>query len=502
MERCSAEAQLSINPKTLDLCFQSGSHTWGMSSLEFFNPEAAVRHRSTFLRHQIMRENNAGNSTGNNTHRCLSSRSLGTSSISNSNSNSNSNTKSNAASSRSMEWDTLRDSQPTPGTGLLSKCGTVIPANSYGADSYLMTPLSLSVPASPRPDNVFATNAAHFSVPGDNTMFSGLADFGSEVNDMDFIMSAMDSPFDLLGMECGSITGSITQTPNDIESLLIPAERINLDHASLDTSSSLDLLSTSSGASSTGSNVHSLSTGKTSMTDITDTSPCGCLIQALDLLKKLSSGSTSPRTAFPSPDATEVPRTVNAGSAQIVVLENKQSMEAVSSKLACSSCADDIFLLTVLSMIVLKVLERYAAVAQAQPHKSGKSESEADKPARLSINIISGGDDWMRVPSHAHNGSYDDSGSGRMAAQLVLSELHRVQRLVNQLSPKLKGPKEREGQNTAPKLRYWGRPRVAGDGDRMAMTPILAGTLDQMERDVRKSLSTLSTEIINGLRQG
>ncbi|OBT69657.1 hypothetical protein VE03_00979 [Pseudogymnoascus sp. 23342-1-I1] len=445
------------------------------------------------------RENNASNSTGNSSGRCLSSRSFGTSSSS----NSNSNTKATANISRSIEWDTLRDTQPTPGTGLLSKGGTIIPTNSYGADGYLMTPLSLSVPASPRQDNVFATNTAQFSVSGDASMFPGLGDFGSEANDMDFIMSSMDSPFDLLGMDCGSIPGSITQTPNDIESLLIPAERINLDHASLDTPSSHDILSISSGASSAGSNVHSLPTGKTSMTDITDTSPCGCLMQALDLLKKLSSGSISPRSAFPSPDAAEVQRTVNYGSAQNVILENKQSMEAVSSKLACSSCIDDSFLLTVLSMIVLKVLERYAAVAQSHPHKTGNSEAEADKPTRLSINIISSGDDWMRVPTHTHGALFDDSGSGgRAASQLVLRELHRVQRLVNQLSPKLKGPKEREGQNIVPKQRHWGRPRVVGDGDRMASTPILAGTLDQMERDVRKSLSTLSTEIINGLRQG
>ncbi|KAL5344601.1 hypothetical protein ACLOAV_010293 [Pseudogymnoascus australis] len=335
---------------------------------------------------------------------------------------------------------------------------------------------------------MFATNAAHFPVPGEN-MFSGLADFGSEVNDMDFIMSAIDSPLDLLGMECGSITDSITQMPHDIESLLIPAERISLDHASMDTPSSPDLLSTSGGALSTGSNVHSLYTRKTSINDITDTSPCECLMQALDLLRKLSSGSSSPRTAFPSPDTTEVRRTVYSGSAQIVILENKQIVEAVGSDLACSSCADDSFLLMVLSMIVLKVLERYASVAQAQPHKTGKSEAEADKPARLSINISSGGDDWMSVPSHAHSGSYDGSGSGRMAFQLVLSELHRVQRLVNQLSPKLKGPKERGDQNEAPKLRFWGRSRVARDCDRMAMTAILAGTLDQMEKDVRKSLS-------------
>lgn len=447
------------------------------------------------------RENNANNSTGNSTSRCLSSRSLGTTSSS----KAIPNLKANAGSCRSMEFDTLRDTPLTPGTGLLSKGGTIIPTNSYGADNYLMIPSSLSVPASPRQDNVFAANMAHFSVPGDASMFPGPRDFGSEVNDMDFIMSSMDSPFDLLGMECGSIPGSITQTPNDIESLLIPAERINLDHASLDTPSSLDILSMSSGASSASSNVNSLPTGKTSMTDTTDTtdtSPCGCLMQALDLLKKLSSCSISPRSAFLSPDATEMPKTVNPGSAQIVILENKQSIEAVSSKLACSSCVDDSFLLAVLSMIVLKVLERYAAVAHAQPHKTGRSEAEADKSARLSVNIISNGDDWMTVQNHTHNGSYDESGGGRMGAQLVLRELHRVQRLVNQMSPKLKGPKERDGQNITPKPRYWGRPRTAEDGDRMALTPILAGTLDQMEKDVRKSLSTLSAEIINGLRQG
>ncbi|KFY41662.1 hypothetical protein V494_02860 [Pseudogymnoascus sp. VKM F-4513 (FW-928)] len=442
------------------------------------------------------RENNAGNTTGNRTSRCLSSRILETSSTS----NSNSNNKSNADASRPMEWDTLGDAQLTPGSGLLSQGGATIQTNSYGADNYLMTPLSLSVPPSPRQDIVFGTNVAHFTVPGESHMFSGLAEFGSDVNDMDFIMSAMDSPFNLLGIECGSIQGSITQTPNDIESLLIPAEKNNLDHAYLDTPSSLDLVSTSSGPTSTASNVHSLSTVKSSMTDTTDTSPCGCLSQALDLFEKLSSDSTVLHTALPHPDVTDIARTVNAGSAQIVVMENRKGMEVVSSKLACSSCVDDSFLLIVLSMIVLKVLERYAVVSQTQTHKMANNEAEEDKSARLSINTASSGDEWRRVPSHLHSSSYDDNGRCRISAQLVLSELHRVQRLVNQLSPKLKGPKEREGQNIAPKLRFWGRPMVAGDGDRIVLTSMLAGTLDQMERDVRRSLSTLSTEIINGLR--
>ncbi|KFY28379.1 hypothetical protein V491_00496 [Pseudogymnoascus sp. VKM F-3775] len=402
-----------------------------------------------------------------------------------------------------MEWDTLRDVQPIPGSGLRSKGDAIIPTNSYGGDSYLMTPLSLSVPASPRYDNVFSTNAAaQFSVSGETSMFSGLAEFGSEANDMDFVMSSMDSPFDLLGIECGSITSSITQTPNDIGSLLIPAEKFNLSPASLDTPSPLDLLSTSSGASSTASNAHSVSTGKTSVTDINEISPCGCLMQALDLLKKLCLGLVPPQSALSSLDATEIPKIVYSGSAQVLILENKQSMEAVSRKLACSSCVDDSFLLAVLSLIVLKILERYATVAQAQPQKTPKSETEVDKSARPSINAISGSDEWMRLPSNSHDASYDHNSSGRTAAQLVLSELYRVQRLMNLLSPKLKGPKEKEDQNLAPKLRYWGRPRIAGDGDRFALTPVLAATLDQMERDVRKSLSTLSTELISGLRQG
>lgn len=208
---------------------------------------------------------------------------------------------------------------------------------------------------------------------------------------------------------------------------------------------------------------------------------------------------------FYSPDGTEESRTAHAGSAgsiHTVILENKQSMEAISNKVACSSCADDSFLLTVLSMIILKILERYAAVVQAQPYKTGNNRGEVEIPLRLPISIIYSGDDWIRATSHDYNGPYANCGTWREAAQLVLSELHRAQRLINQLSPKLKGPKERESQNMTPNLRYWGRARSIGDGDRMPVTSMLASTLDQMERDVRKSLSTLSAEIINGLRQG
>jgi hypothetical protein len=194
-----------------------------------------------------------------------------------------------------------------------------------------MTPLSMSIPSSPRQDNAFTTQSTHFPVLEDASIFSGLAGFGSEANDIDFIMSPMDSPFDLLGVD----SSSITQTPSDIESLLILADRIDLDNASFDTPSSLDLLSElPSTVSSLASNVLSISTGKSSMTDITDISPCGCLTQTLDLLKKLSPIPASPCTTFLGLDATAMPSTANTASAQ-VLLENKQNIEVISSKLAC-----------------------------------------------------------------------------------------------------------------------------------------------------------------------
>jgi hypothetical protein len=89
-----------------------------------------------------------------------------------------------------------------------------------------------------------------------------------------------------------------------------------------------------------------------------------------------------------------------------------------------------------------------------------------------------------------------------MAAQLVLSELHRVQRLVNQLSPRLKVPKEGDGRNRCLEPGLWGRHQMTGGDEKMTgMAPFSAGTVDRVEADVRKSLSTLSAEIINVLRQ-
>jgi hypothetical protein len=190
--------------------------------------------------------------------------------------------------------------------------------------------------------------------------------------------------------------------------------------------------------------------------------PGGCLAQALDLLKSVS---------------------VSSGNLpQALLLENKMCTDTVSRMLSCS-CTEDGFLLTVLSMIVLKVLGRYASAAGRDaagrhiggPFTPGYGTFRADE-CELEC------DDQQRI-----------------AAQSVLGELHRVQRLVNQLSPRLKTPREVGIVNSGGN----GTLGMTGDScrDDTSTAPFSASTMDQIGSDLRKSLSALSLGIIHNLRQ-
>lgn len=92
-------------------------------------------------------------------------------------------------------------------------------------------------------------------------------------------------------------------------------------------------------------------------------------------------------------------------------------------------------------------------------------------------------------------GSYylEGDDSARMARQLVLSELHRVQRLLNQLSTKLKVQAAKSGADTPNSL-------GGGDSDSETTLPLSGLMLDQLGVDLRKQLKALSLEIVEGLR--
>lgn len=226
-----------------------------------------------------------------------------------------------------------------------------------------------------------------------------------------------------------------------------------------------------------------------------DTCYKSCLHRALDLLKKLaptpaspcplSGGGRSPRRRD-ADDAAADPRTLP--SIPAVIAQNRQAMDAVRSMLECP-CAKDNFLAVVLVLVLCKVFGWYAAAARVQiPRKSNASSGGGSvgggsppppSPSSLVEHIIH---EQVAVGSYC----LDGEDSTYMAGQLVLSELHRVQRIVNQLSKRL------TAQMNAP---------CSKAGETFSMSLFSATLLYQLERDMRKGLKKLSLDIIRELER-
>ncbi|OKL55380.1 hypothetical protein UA08_09361 [Talaromyces atroroseus] len=402
------------------------------------------------------------------------------------------NTDTETQSNRSRDGDTIEM------LGLFSAINcTASPTSSL--PNILNTPSNSTISISSMSDNFIGSYSADvFSVFGDSEMYPQLADFDSNVNNMDFVMK--DPCFEHTVVD----NDSITCTSNDIGSLLIPNETINFDTVS---SNTIDLMSASStvssGMSSLGSGFQTPSIGLSRMSRVTTATSnnlaCVCVAEGLDLLKTLSSAQCSLVTSLAGTDS------VLSGDMsfyQIVLLENQQNIEAVSSMLSCSSCAEDSFLLTILSMIVLKILERYSNVAKERICGPIAGSAALDAVPRLANDMISSRKEPL---SRTYNmAPHNDSVHGRPPAQLVLGELYRVQRLVNRLSPKLKGSKEGSyGQVSTMGLKFQAHSRIAAEeNDKLtATTPISSNTLAQIECDLRTSLSSLARDVISKLRQ-
>jgi hypothetical protein len=221
----------------------------------------------------------------------------------------------------------------------------------------------------------------------------------------------------------------------------------------------------------------------------TSDAPCSCLVRALGLMKQLFR-MTSATQDIDTPTTT--PPTI-----QTVIVENEHTVEAVSSMLQCS-CSQDGYLLAIMSLIVFKVLGWYAAAARTALSPV-EDESTAHSPSSTAYTQRSShSEQVIKNSGSAKVGNYclDGEDSGRMAAQLVLSELHRVQRLVSQLSTRLKA----QAAKTA------GAPGTAihsvfEDAGGVSTLPFSAAMLDQLGVDLAKSLRRLSADLVEGLRR-
>jgi hypothetical protein len=316
--------------------------------------------------------------------------------------------------------------------------------------------------------------------------------FDGTTNLDNFYSSSMQELFQLHELD----TINFTQEYNDIEKLLIP-DHIYPDLAS--DSSSFDPLASKASSPSLQGQSLSNSTSYASVADVIssdldDKSTCSCLMSAVDLLKNLSSKNNATCATFDSHDNAKAISASSQSynpSAQVIVMENRQTIEAVSNMLQCS-CSQDAYLLTILSMIVFKVLGRYTAAARKQPTR--EPIEGYDSPE-------------MKISSSSLSSySYGDENRGRIDAQLILSELHCVQRLVNRLSLRRKGREiagESEGGRVVGEKDAGGDSKITSKSDdcEMATATFSATTLDLIEIDLRKCLRNLSSEIINILRQ-
>nr|E1ACQ7.1 RecName: Full=Notoamide biosynthesis transcriptional activator notL; AltName: Full=Notoamide biosynthesis cluster protein L [Aspergillus sp. MF297-2]ADM34145.1 trancriptional activator [Aspergillus sp. MF297-2] len=412
------------------------------------------------------RENSTGHPTSCTSTSTTANSSSSSSRSSNSSSSSSTSPPSSSSSLSSNPEPTSDKDLPRPRSGDGAAANSTEPS--------ILPPANNSVLDITPTDNVLGPYSSDlFSVLEDPSVFAPLPDFDSNMTDVDF--STMDY-FEQPVMDGDNFTRALS----DIGSLLIP-ETISFDLGALE-SDPLSASAVPSLASSvpTPSTAHSV----TMMRGLSASISCRCVSQALDLLKALSAKS-APVSPFSGPGAASM---TTMSSVQALMGENQQYIDNVSNLLSCSSCTEDTFLLAIVSMIVLKILERYASAARAQV-----GGGESDTGQRPATSMIPNGKDQMRPLGRIY------STGGRDSARSVLSELHRVQKLVNLLSPKLK--KRQEADTRAFAHVAWGRHTVSNENDKALSTLLSPDTLAQMEGDMRKSLSSLSANIINRLRQ-
>ncbi|KAL2821663.1 aflatoxin regulatory protein-domain-containing protein [Aspergillus granulosus] len=210
----------------------------------------------------------------------------------------------------------------------------------------------------------------------------------------------------------------------------------------------------------------------TSLYGPTRTVQCQCFSRSLSLLRGLFPNSTACcTTVSPSDDHSMDP----LPTIQQVIFQNEQTVGEIGQILDCA-CSQDGYILTIIALTILKVLAWYSAVAQ---------ESCASEEQHMHTEQVD------RAPVVIGGYHLDGEDQNRMAAQLVLGELHRVQRVVNALSGRLKPQALEDGLPA--------RPGETSSSRNKFVLPVYL--LDQLADDLRARLRGLSGQIVDRLRR-
>ncbi|KAL4919781.1 aflatoxin regulatory protein-domain-containing protein [Aspergillus aurantiobrunneus] len=203
------------------------------------------------------------------------------------------------------------------------------------------------------------------------------------------------------------------------------------------------------------------------MSNIGNLPQCFCFGRSLSVLRGL----------FPNPSLTcttaitDDKQPIIRPTIQQIITQNEQAVQEITQILQCPYSQDS-YTLTVITLTVFKVLAWYSAVA----HDDSQTLAEQVD----------------RTPAVIRGYHLNGEDHGRMAAQLVLGELHRVQRLVSTLFQRVKEQGSRGG--------LFAGPNGVSASQQESVLPLYL--LNKLAVDLGARLRGLSSDIVDRLRRG
>ncbi|KAL4913098.1 aflatoxin regulatory protein-domain-containing protein [Aspergillus aurantiobrunneus] len=216
-----------------------------------------------------------------------------------------------------------------------------------------------------------------------------------------------------------------------------------------------------------------------------------CLTTILDIFKGLF--PNAPATCQ-RPSGQQHPD--KARMIETVVSENKQIIDIINSVLGCP-CSHDGYVISLVSLSVLKIMDCHIAAARDRiPVADDNMGWGRDVPACTGRGSPSTFHQVVRSPAVVGRFCIYGRNQNHMPAQLVVTELHRVQRLANVLSSRLESIRLSTCLSSPSALGSKISTDTIDNSFSAAIrpSPLSGSTFLQLEKDLRQRLRAISSE--------
>jgi hypothetical protein len=254
----------------------------------------------------------------------------------------------------------------------------------------------------------------------------------------------------------------------------------NSDHSAFDFNVFTPSFSSSSPSSRSSASIQGC-TENTSNDGSLFTSTTGCcMLITLSMMSRLFPSAGSACTMLGASKSYGACQTRRIEAA---ILENKEVIQSLIPLLDCP-CMQDEYILSIMALITFKILESYSALA-------GVDDSQQQPNASVgNLTDWSVGISTTLIPTTVGVAGFDRS---LMTAQLVLSELQNVHRLVNALSLRLESIRLLNSSLYNSSL---GSPKSSMPGS----SPLSVPMFEQLEQNLRQRLKAVSSGVIEQMR--